>query len=254
MRLEGQVALVTGASSGIGRAIAVLFAREGAELVCLDAQPDSRLAEETPSTVELIHNAGGKATFVLADVTRPVDLKRELAGVLEKHGRVGVLVNNAGIFVRNAITDVSLEEWERVLSINLRGYFLTCQQLIPHMIEHGGGSIVNVGSIHGIRGTGTAATYCASKGGVENLTKQLAVEYARHRIRVNSIAPGVIQTAMSKPFRETPEILAEYKARTLLPRLGVPMDVAYAALYLASNESDFVTGHTLIVDGGWTIW
>lgn len=254
MRLENKVALVTGASSGIGRAIALLFAQEGAKLACLDLQDRSRLDVETPPTVQAIREAGGRAMYVQTDVCKAIDVDNAVRAVLAEYGRIDVLVNNAGIFVRNAITEVSEEEWDRVLSVNLKGYFLMCRRVIPEMLRQGGGKIVNIGSIHGIRGTGTAATYCASKGGVENLTKQLAVEYAKKGIYVNSIAPGVIKTAMSKPFRENAEIMAEYVARTLLPRLGEPLDVAYAALFLACHESDFVTGHTLVVDGGWTIW
>ncbi len=122
------------------------------------------------------------------------------------------------------------------------------------MLKQGGGKIVNMSSIHGIRGTRTATTYCASKGAVENFTRQLAVEYGRQRIYVNAIAPGTIKTAMSKPFRDNPAILADYERHTLLPRLGEPEDVANCALFLASHESDFVHGHTLVCDGGWTIW
>src|SRR5262249_35131156 len=165
-----------------------------------------------------------------------------------------ILVNIAGVFIRNPITQVSDDEWSAVLGLNLMGYVFACRRVIPHMLAQGHGKIVNISSIHGIRGTGAATTYCASKGAVENLTRQLAVEYGRQGIYVNAIAPGTIKTAMSKPFRETPAILAEYEARTILPRLGEPQDVANCALFLASGESDFVLGHTLVCDGGWTIW
>jgi len=148
---------------------------------------------------------------------------------------------------------VSDEEWDRVIRINLSGYFYTSREVLPHMKDIGRGSIVNISSIHGIRGTSNALTYCASKGGIENMTKQLAAEFAPFNIRVNAVAPGTIRTAMCKPFLETPEILAEYQKRTLLPRLGVPEDVANCALFLASNESSYVVGHSLVVDGGWTI-
>lgn len=253
MRLENEVAIVTGAASGIGRASAILLAREGATVVVADIQRESRLDEETPDTVAAIEEAGGSTTFIETDVASSTAVQYLVDTSLERYGRLDILVNSAGIFVRNSIIDVSDEEWDRVLDINLRGYFYTCRAVIPHMRNAGAGRIVNISSIHGFRGTDTAATYCASKGGVENLTKQLAVECAPHNVRVNAVAPGTIRTAMCKPFLDTPEIRAEYERRTLLPRLGVPEDVAHAVLYLASHESGYVVGHTLVIDGGWTI-
>ncbi len=253
MRLAGDVAIVTGGASGIGRAIALLFANEGAKVVVADLQRESRLDEEAPDTTKKIQQDAGEAMFVQTDVSDSTAVTDLVRRALEAYSRIDILINNAGIFVRNSITDVSDEEWNHVLSVNLRGYFLTCRAVIPQMLKQGGGRIANVSSIHGIRGTGMAATYCASKGGIENLTKQLAVEYAPHNIRVNAVSPGTIQTAMCKPFLETPEVRAEYECRALLPRLGVPEDVAYAALYLASEESSYVVGHSLVVDGGWTI-
>ena len=252
MRLDRQVAIVTGASSGIGRAVAARFAAEGARLVLADLQPASRLNYEKPNTAELIAEAGGEAQFVTCDVSRAADVDRAVAVALNAYGSVDILVNNAGIFIRNAISDVSDEEWDHVMNVNLKGYFLMCRRVIPEMRSVGRGKIVNIGSIHGLLGAGHAVTYCASKGGIDTLTRQLAVEYAKEWINVNSIAPGTVETAMSAPFRSNPEYLLEYQTRTLLPRLGRPDDVAHAAVFLASRESDFITGHTLVVDGGWT--
>jgi NAD(P)-dependent dehydrogenase (short-subunit alcohol dehydrogenase family) len=252
VRFTDRVALVTGGSSGIGRATAIALAAQGASVVIADLREASRLEEEGPATAETIREARGAATFVECDVTRSADVTRVVAAAIDVYGGVDVLVNNAGIFVRNPITEVSEEEWDRVLAVNVKGYYLMCREAIPVMINRGGGAIVNVGSIHGLIGTGTAATYCASKGAIDNLTRQLAVDYAAQAIRVNSVAPGTIETAMSRPFRETPELLAEYRRRTLLPRLGRPADVASAVAFLASDEAAFITGHTLVVDGGWT--
>ncbi|GFN22359.1 SDR family NAD(P)-dependent oxidoreductase [Thermanaeromonas sp. C210] len=254
MRLKNKVAVVTGGSSGIGRAIAIKFAEEGAKVAIFDVQRESRLESEKPCTVEAIETMGGEALYVKTDVSRTEEVERAVDQVLSEYQRIDILVNSAGIFIRDPITEVSDDEWDQVIRVNLYGCFYMCRTVIPHMVKSGYGKIVNIASIHGLLGTGNATAYCASKGALINLTRQLAVDYAKKGIRVNTIAPGTIVTAMSKPFRETPEIMKEYLTRTLLPRLGTPEDVAYAALYLASSESDWVTGHCLVVDGGWTAW
>jgi glucose 1-dehydrogenase len=253
LRLQDDVAIITGAASGIGRATAILFAEQGAKIACLDLKLESRLPEEQPNTVQAIKEFGGTAIYLKTDVSKSKEVKNAVNETIKIFKEINILVNCAGIFVRNTIADISDEEWEHVLGINLNGYFFTCREVIPYMVKQGEGRIVNISSIHGIRGTSTAASYCASKGGIENLTKQLAVEFAPLNIRANLVTPGTIRTAMCKPFLENPDLLAEYKKRTLLPRLGVPEDVANCALFLASKESSYVVGHSLVVDGGWTI-
>jgi NAD(P)-dependent dehydrogenase (short-subunit alcohol dehydrogenase family) len=253
-KLDGRVAVVTGSSSGIGRAIAQLFAAQGARLLLLDVQPGSRADDEVGDTHELITAAGGEVAYLRCDVGREDDVDAAFTEAEQRYHRLDILVNCAGVFIRSPVAEVPVTDWQRVLDVNLTGYFLTIRGAVRMMMAADGGTIVNISSIHGMVGTGAAATYCSSKGGVENLTRQVAVDYGRHGIRCNAVAPGVIATAMSKGFRGTPEIRADYQRRTLLPRFGEPRDVAFAALYLASDEASFVTGSTLVVDGGWTCW
>jgi glucose 1-dehydrogenase len=254
MILENDVAIVTGGASGIGRAIAIRFAKEGARVVVADLQLDSQCDDEKPDTVAAIKKANGEASFIKTDVSSSKEVNALVEDTVKKYGKVSILANVAGIFIRNAIADVSDQEWDKVLKINLNGYFYTMRAVIPHMLKQGEGRIVNVSSIHGIRGTGTAATYCASKGGIEQLTRQVAIDYAKNNIRVNSVAPGTTRTHMCQPYLDTPSIRAEYDRRTLTsPRLGIPEDTAAAALFMVAPENVFVMGTSLVVDGGWTI-
>lgn len=254
-RLKDKVAIVTGGSSGIGRAIALMFAEEGAAVNVFARHPISGLPDEEPGDIgeELQKRVGG-GRFHKVDLTKREDVERGVQAVLDEYGRIDILVNNAGVFIRNSITDVSDEEWDRVFDLNIKSYLYTCRAVIPHMVERKYGKIVNMASIHGIFGTGKATTYCATKGAIVNLTKQLAVDYAKDGLLINSISPGTTRTAMCKPFLDTPENYEEYCRRTMLPYLGMPKDVAYGAVYLASDESNFVHSHNLVIDGGWTSW
>jgi NAD(P)-dependent dehydrogenase (short-subunit alcohol dehydrogenase family) len=246
-RLTNKAAIVRG-RVGHQRAIAIT-SPEGARVVAADLQPESRLDAEQPPTVEVIEAAGGEAMFVKTDVTRRPEVEAMVEAALERFGHIDILVNNAGVFVRNAITEVSDQEWDQVMNVNLRGYFYTCRRVIPEMLKRGGGKIVNLSSIHGIRGTGTATTYCASKA-PRNLTRQLAVEYGRRHLREH--IASTIKTAMSKPFREDrPSWPTTESHASAAP--GQPQDVADCALFLASEDRTSCTG-TLVCDGGWTIW
>jgi NAD(P)-dependent dehydrogenase (short-subunit alcohol dehydrogenase family) len=253
MRLNGKVAIVTGGASGIGRASARLFAREGARVVIGDVATGD--GEEC---ADLIREAGGQAIFVQADVTRPADASRLVESALAAHGRLDVLFNNAGVDHPDArsVVDTADELWDRTIAVNLKGVFLVSRAALAPMIRAGNGSIVNTASIAGLVGTAGEAAYCASKGGVVLLTKQMALDVGPYGVRVNCVCPG----AMAEPARDRRAALDEdgvvrrlaRAALNPLGRAGRPEDVACAALFLASDESAFVTGTTLVVDGGFT--
>jgi NAD(P)-dependent dehydrogenase (short-subunit alcohol dehydrogenase family) len=241
------VAIVTGGASGIGRATALLFAQEGAKMVLADWD-ESKGAE----AVEEIRKQGGDCTFVKVDVASPDDVQRMVATAVETYGRLDVLFNNAGVEGEQAPTaDCTLENWDRVIYINLKGVFLGMKYAIPKMLESGGGVIVNNASVAGLVGFQGIPAYCASKGGVIQLTKTAALEYARQNIRVNVICPGVIWTPMVERFvAGNPEMRAALEALEPIGRFGKPEEVARLVLYLASDDSSFCTGAPFIVDGG----
>lgn len=240
LRLKGKVALITGAGRGIGRATAILFARNGAKVVVADI--DSKEGEET---VDLIKAAGGEATFVKVDVSKATDAERVVKATIEKYGKLDILFNNAGIELESRVEDMSESDWDRLININLKGMFLCSKYAIPQMLKQGGGVIINTASTAGFQGLGHEAAYCASKGGVIALTKAMAVDYAADNIRVNCICPGPIATRLTPPRQSTIKKIP-------LGRIGKPEEIANVALFLASEESSFVTGHALVADGGMT--
>lgn len=251
MRLEGKVAIVTGATAGMGRAAAELFAREGASVVLCGRRES--LGQEI---VDLIKERGGEATFVTANVADADDVKRVINTAVSTYGKLDVLFNNAGINEHaSGDPDKEPEEaWDRIIDVNLKGTFLGIKYAVPEMRKAGGGSIINNSSVNDVQADMVSmSSYHASKGGVTALTKKAAVQYAADNIRVNAVNPGPIATEMvdiTWDMLTDPDIIAERKTKQPLNRMGHPMDVAYAALYFACDESAFVTGATLLIDGG----
>jgi len=245
--LEGKVALVTGAGSGIGRAAALAFAREGAKVVVADV-----VAEGGKETVGLIEQAGGKALFVEGDVSASASAEAMVRTAVEQYGRLDCGFNNAGIEGAQAPTAECTEDnWDRVLSINLKGVWLCMKHEIAHMLAHGGGAIVNTASVAGLVGFPNIPAYNASKGGVIQLTKTAALEYAKEGIRVNAVCPGVIRTPMVERFLGgSAEAEAQFVALEPVGRMGTPEEVAEAVVWLCSDAASFVTGHAMPVDGG----
>ena len=245
--LDGKVAIVTGAGSGIGRATALLFAREGAKVVAADC-----VKQQGEAVAEDIRKAGGQAAFVNVDVASPEDVQRMVRTAVETYGRLDVLFNNAGVEGEQAPTaDCTLENWDRVININLKGVFLGMKYAIPELRKAGGGSIINNASVAGIVGFLGIPAYCASKGGVIQLTKTAALEYAREHIRVNAICPGVIATPMVERFiGGDPARQQAMEALEPVGRFGRPEEVAQLALFLAGDAAPFCTGAPFIIDGG----
>ena len=250
MRLRNKVALITGGAVGIGAEIAKRFAAEGAQVVIGDVN-----AVEARTTSESIRRSGGSARSVPLDVTKEESWKEALEGIRTAEGRLDVLVNNAGITKRIPITEMPLEDFERIMAVNVRGVFLGIKHALPFMKQHGGGSIVNISSICGLVGHKlTNETYTTSKGAVTLLTKSVAVRHARDNIRCNSIHPGTVDTPMVQALFTDPEKKRERLDEVPLGRLATARDVANAALFLASDEAGFITGAALPVDGGLTAY
>lgn len=252
MRLKDKVAIVTGSGRGIGRAIAIAFAREGAKVVV-----NALHMETAGSTADEIKAMGGQSLVVIADVSEREQVASMVEKTVERFGRVDILVNNAGIprWVKPSIEETE-EGWDRLMAVNLKGVFFCSQEAAKKMIPQGGGKIINISSISGLVAHPQRAAYCSAKAAVIMLTKVLAIEWAEHNIQVNAIAPGSIETEYFKKLYRTRLTDEEDKwaRRTPMRRHGRPEEVADAAVFLASQEASFITGETLVVDGGWVAY
>lgn len=243
MRLKGKVAFITGFGSGLGQAMAIMFAREGAA-VAGTSVTESKGWE----TVAAIESAGGRAFFRAGDVANSEQMKLFIDETVKLYGGLDIAVNSAGVRTNGSITDITEEAWDRTLDANLKGAFVVSRLAIPEMKKRGAGVILNIAARSGMLGQAGRAAYCASKGGLVRLTEAMAMDHARDNIRVNCICPGPVRTPMVDT--STPEKLARYKTRVPLGRIGEPDDVAYAAVYLASDEASYVTAAILPVDAG----
>ena len=248
--LKGKVALITGGAAGIGKATALLFAQEGAAVAIVDQDQLNGHA-----VAQTIMNQGGKALFSRGDVSQAADCKNAVEKTVQEFGGIHILFNNAGMIRRTTVLDTSEEDWNRVIAVNLNSVFLFSKYSLPYMIEAGGGVIINTGSGWGLVGGSKAVSYCASKAAVVNLTRAMAIDHGEQNIRVNCICPGDTETALLRgESRELgldhEQMVKESATGRPLKRIGHPEDIAHAALYLVSDYSSFVTGTTLVVDGG----
>lgn len=246
-RLDGKVALISGGARGQGAAEARLFAREGAKVVLGDV-----LEGEGTKVAADIAEHGGEAVFVRLDVTREEDWLRAVNLAVSRFGKLTTLVNNAGILRRGTVEETTAEQWDLVMNVNAKGVFLGTKYAVPAMRKAGTGSIVNISSVAGLRGGANSTAYTASKGAVRLLTKSTAIQYGKDGIRCNSIHPGPIETDMIADTMRDPEALAQSVSRVALGRVGKPEEVAACVLFLASDESSYVSGSELVVDGGIT--
>lgn len=249
LSLEGKVAIVTGAASGIGRSTAIRLAEMGASVAVLDI--DEKMGCET---VKEIETHAGTAAFIKCNVSLKSDCQRAIQAVIDRNVRIDILCNCAGIAIRKDVVELNEEEWDRAIDITLKSVYLLSHEAIPHMIRNGGGSIINIGSGWSLKGGPRAASYCAAKAGVVNLTRAMAIDHGKRNIRVNSVCPGDVDTPMlhsecAQLGQNKEEFLREAANRPLA-RLGTPDDIANAVLFLASPMSSWITGAALVVDGG----
>jgi NAD(P)-dependent dehydrogenase (short-subunit alcohol dehydrogenase family) len=247
--LDNQVAIITGGASGIGRAIATLFAQEGAAVAILDVDE-----VEGETAAAEIRADGGRAIFVSCNVARAADCQSAVEKTVSAFGGVNILVNNAGIIRRATVISTTEEEWDRVMAVNVKSVFLMSRLTIPFMEKAGGGAIINNSSAWGLKGGGNAVSYCASKGAVANMTRAMAIDHGKQKIRVNALCPGDTDTPMlrneAKQLGQAEEGFMAEAAQRPLGRYAQPVEIAQAALYLASEAASYVTGALLVVDGG----
>lgn len=254
MRLKDKVAMITGGGSGIGRAIAKVFAREGAAVGIMDL-----VEAGARNTCAEIEAEGGRAAWFFGDVTSSADIDRVVTGILDKFGKIDILVNNAGIMApasgpRAGVFDCSEEDWNKMLAVNLTSVFLVSKRVFPEMVKNGKGKVINMASIYGLVSNYDRAGYTATKGGVISLTRSLALDGIKKNIYVNAIAPGYVNSPRIQERLKDPKWYEELIVRnTPIGRVCEPEEIAYVALFLASDESDYIVGQTIVVDGGWTL-
>ncbi|MBI5247969.1 MAG: glucose 1-dehydrogenase [Desulfomonile tiedjei] len=247
--LSGRVALVTGASKGLGKSMALALAEAGADVALF-----ARDVENLKVVKETIEGLGRKAEFFVADVLSKSSIEAAIKKALDTFGQLDILVNNAGVNVRKPVLEISPEEWDFVINTNLKGYLLMAQAVVPHMLSRGRGKVINMASILGSVALASQVAYASSKGGVIQMTKVMALEWATQGIQVNAIGPTYFETPLVAQLRNDPERYSFIVDRTPMGRWGQPEELAGVVVFLASRASDFVTGQTIFVDGGWTIW
>ncbi len=247
--LSGRVAVVTGAGRGLGRSMALALAAAGADIVAA-----SRTAAEIETLRDEIRAIGRRSEAITADATREAEAEQLVSQTVERLGRIDILVNNAGINIRKPVLELSAAEYRQVLNTNLEGYFLCARAAGRVMVGQSSGKVINISSIMGRVALANQAAYASSKGAIEQLTKVLAIEWAPHNVQVNAIGPTYFETELTRPLFEDEERHEFITERTPMGRWGQPHELAGAVIFLASAASDYVTGHTLMVDGGWTAW
>jgi NAD(P)-dependent dehydrogenase (short-subunit alcohol dehydrogenase family) len=244
--LNNKIAIVTGARRGIGEAIALKLAENKAKVVVTDVNK-----EDCELVTEKIKKAGGEAIALKLDVTDEGNIKEVVGIVKEEFGRIDILINNAGIFIQEELDKMDTSKIEKIIDVNLKGVILCSKYVIPEMKLQKYGKIISIASVAGFVGFDLSSIYCATKGGIINLTRELAIDLGKYKINVNAIAPGAIKTAMIEPLLADENIKAAILAKIPYGRIGRPEDIANGAAFLASGESEYITGHTIVVDGGW---
>jgi NAD(P)-dependent dehydrogenase (short-subunit alcohol dehydrogenase family) len=247
--LTGKTALVTGAGRGLGRSMAVALASAGADIVLA-----ARTSADLEAVAGEISAHGRTALCVPTDVTQPDQVDRLVAAAEDRFGAIDILINNAGMNLRKPVLDISIEEWDQVLNLNLRSYFLVSRAVGRHMVERGSGRVINITSIFGAVALASQGPYATSKGGISQLTKVLAIEWAPHNVTVNCIGPTYFETEMTRPLYQDPERRTFIESRTPMGRWGQPDELAGAVIFLASDAAGYITGQTIFIDGGWLAW